>query len=106
MELCYWTFCWGGFAVGGTIAADLTRYARKRKDAILSGLIGIWPAGVFLVVIGGLLTVVAGTFDITIALAQLGLGGLIGSIILVLATWTTNTVNAYSGGLALVNLLI
>jgi cytosine permease len=93
----------GGFAVGGTIAADLTRYARKRKDAILSGLIGIWPAGVFLVVIGGLLTVVAGTFDITIALAQLGLG-LIGSIILVLATWTTNTVNAYSGGLALVNL--
>ncbi|MDI6601353.1 MAG: cytosine permease [Thermoanaerobacteraceae bacterium] len=93
----------GGFAVGGVIAADFSRYAKSRNDATISGLVGVWPAGMFLLVVGSLLTVVAGTFDITIALAQLGMG-FVGSVILILATWTTNTVNAYSGGLAIVSL--
>lgn len=93
----------GGFAVGDVIAADFSRYAKSRKDALTSGLVGVWPAGMFLLVVGALLTVVAGTYDITIALAQLGLG-FVGAVILILATWTTNTVNAYSGGLAIVSL--
>ncbi|TYP54223.1 cytosine permease [Thermosediminibacter litoriperuensis] len=93
----------GGFAVGGVIAADFSRYANNRKDAMLSGFVGVWPTGVFLLIVGVLLTVVSGTYDITIAVTKLGLG-FIGAVILVLATWTTNTVNAYSGGLAIINL--
>ncbi|SHM90404.1 cytosine permease [Caldanaerovirga acetigignens] len=93
----------GGFAVGGVIAPDFSRYARYRKDAVLSGFIGVLPTGIFLLVVGALLTVVGGTYDITIAVTKIGLG-FVGAIILVLATWTTNTVNAYSGGLAIVNL--
>lgn len=93
----------GGFAVGGVIAADFSRYAKNRKDAAVSGAVGIWPAGMFLLIVGALLAASVGTFDITLALAKLGLG-FVGSVILILATWTTNTVNAYSGGLAIVSL--
>jgi cytosine permease len=93
----------GTFAVGATIAADFSRYAKNRRDAILSSVIGVWPAGVGMLAMGAIMSVVAGTYDITQVLATLGLSG-IALVILILATWTTNTINAYSGGLALANM--
>jgi cytosine permease len=93
----------GTFAVGGVIAGDYSRYAVGRKDAILSSVLGVLPAGVGMLVMGGVMAVVAGTYDITVILANLGVP-LIGLIVLILATWTTNTVNAYSGGLAITNM--
>jgi len=50
------------------------------------------------------MSVVAGTYDITQVVATLGFP-VLGFIILILATWTTNAVNAYSGGLAITNML-
>ncbi|MDK2927602.1 MAG: cytosine permease [Bacillota bacterium] len=93
----------GTFAVGGVIAGDYSRYAKGRKDAILSSVIGVWPAGVAMLFMGAVMAVVAGSYDITIVLTEMGIPA-VGLIILILATWTTNTVNAYSGGLAITNM--
>ncbi|ADB58457.1 cytosine permease [Archaeoglobus profundus] len=93
----------GSFAVGATIAADYSRYAKNRRDAVLSSVVGVWPAGVGMLAMGAIMSVVAGTYDITEVLSTLGLSG-IALVILILATWTTNTINAYSGGLALANM--
>ena len=50
------------------------------------------------------MSIVTGQYDISAILASLGVP-VVGLIALVLATWTTNVTNAYSGGLALSNLL-
>ncbi|MBN2049614.1 MAG: cytosine permease [Spirochaetales bacterium] len=93
----------GAFAVGGVIAGDYSRYARNRKGAVLSSVFGVIPLGSALLIAGAIMSVVAGTYDITQVVSSLGFP-VIGFIILILATWTTNTVNAYSGGLALTNM--
>lgn len=93
----------GTFAVGATIAADYSRYAKSRGDAVLSSAVGVWPAGVGMIAMGAIMSVVAGTYDITQVLSSLGLSA-VALIVLILATWTTNTVNAYSGGLAITNM--
>ncbi len=93
----------GGFAVGGVIAGDYSRYAKDRKGSILSSVLGVIPIGSALLIAGALMSVVAGTYDISQVVSTLGFP-VIGFTILILATWTTNTVNAYSGGLALTNM--
>ena len=93
----------GGFAVGGVIAADYSRYAKDRKGSLLSSVIGVLPLGIILIASGAVMAVVAGTYDITAVISTLGFP-VLGFITLILATWTTNAVNAYSGGLAITNM--
>jgi cytosine permease len=57
-----------------------------------------------MMVIGAVLTIVTGEYDISAVLAAVGVPAF-GLIALVLATWTTNVTNAYSGGLAFSSLL-
>ncbi len=92
------------FALGGVISADYCRFAKSRVDVIKSSIVGVIPAGLFMLLIGALMSIVTGQYDISIILASLGVP-FVGLIALVLATWTTNVTNAYSGGLALSNLL-
>lgn len=93
----------GSFALGGVIAGDYSRYAKNRGDVIKSSVFGVIPAGIAMITMGGLMSLVSGTYDITMVLTELGVPTL-GLVALILATWTTNTVNAYSGGLAITNL--
>jgi cytosine permease len=93
----------GGFAVGGVIAPDYSRYARDRKGAILSSLFGVLPMGIFLLIAGALMSIMAGTADMTSVVSSLGFP-FIGLLILILATWTTNAVNAYSAGIAITSM--
>ncbi|MBF9016589.1 MULTISPECIES: cytosine permease [unclassified Oceanispirochaeta] len=93
----------GGFAVGGVIAADYSRYAKDRKGSMLSSMVGVLPLGIILIASGAVMAVVAGTYDITEVISSLGFP-VLGFIILILATWTTNAVNAYSGGLAITSM--
>ncbi|MGI6748898.1 MAG: cytosine permease [Atribacter sp.] len=93
----------GTFAVGGVIAGDFSRYARNRREAVLSSVWGVWPAGVAMLFMGSVMALLAGTYDITQVMSALG-APVLGLIILILATWTTNTINAYSAGIALTNL--
>jgi cytosine permease len=92
------------FAVGGVISGDYSRFAKNRGDVIKSSVIGLLPIGIGMLLVGAVSSIVAGEYDITKVLASLGLPA-IGLIALVLAAWTTNTTNAYSGGLAISSFL-
>lgn len=92
----------GSFALGAVIAGDYSQYAKKRGDVSKAALIGILPSGVLMITVGAILTLTAGTADITSVFTELGLP-VLGIIALVLATWTTNAVNAFSGGIAIIN---
>ena len=92
------------FALGGVISADYCRFAKSRGDVVKSSIVGVMPAGLFMLLTGALMSIVTGQYDISAILVSLGVP-VLGLIALVLATWTTNVTNAYSGGLALSNLL-
>jgi cytosine permease len=92
------------FAVGGVISADFARYAKNRGDVIKSTVLGVLPSGLAVLFIGAICSVVAGQYDISQVLSALGLPA-IGLVGLILATWTTNVTNAYSGGIAVSNVL-
>jgi cytosine permease len=92
------------FAVGGVISADFSRYAKNRGDVIKSNVIGVFPSGLLMLIIGASCSIVAGEYDVSKILSSLGLPAF-GLIALILATWTTNVTNAYSGGLAVSRIL-
>ncbi len=92
------------FALGGVISADYCRFAKSRADVVKSSIVGVMPAGLFMLLTGALMSIVTGQYDISAILVSLGVP-VLGLVALVLATWTTNVTNAYSGGLALSNLL-
>ena len=89
------------FSAAAFAAADITRFQKTRMDTIKSSAWGLMPAGIATLVIGFLLTRVAGIYDITLVLVQVGLP-IIGLIVLIITTITTNSLNAYCGGLNLV----
>lgn len=94
----------GSFVVAAAISGDYCRFAKNRKDVVKSSVLGVLPAGLVVLMLGGILAICTGSYDISVFLSASGLP-LIGLIALVLATWTTNVSNAYSGGLALSVLL-
>lgn len=94
----------GSFAVGGSISGDYCRFAKNRRDVIKSSIIGVLPSGLLILMIGAILSIVTGEYDISAVLTAAGVPA-IGLIALISATWTTNVTNAYSGGLALSVLL-
>ena len=94
----------GSFVVAAAISGDYCRFARSRSDVVKSSVVGVLPAGLAILMIGAILAICTGTYDISVVLASSGLP-LVGLIALILATWTTNVSNAYSGGLSLSVLL-
>lgn len=85
-------------AAGCLSASDVTRYQKSRRDTILSSILGVAPAGILMVVLGALMTRVAQQYDITLVFCEIGIP-VLGMLVLIAATWTTNTTNAYSGGI-------
>lgn len=94
----------GTFVVGSAISGDYCRFAKSRKDVVKSSVVGVLPAGLAMLLIGAILSICTGSYDISVVLSSSGLP-VIGLIALILATWTTNVSNAYSGGLSLSVLL-
>ena len=85
-------------ATGALNAPDFTRYQRTRKDTFLSSVVGVMPAGVAMLVLGAVMTRIAAQYDISLVFCDIGLP-VLGMLVLILATWTTNTTNAHSAGL-------
>ena len=85
-------------ATGALNAPDFTRYQRTRRDTFLSSVIGVMPAGIAMLVLGAVMTRIANQYDISLVFCDIGLP-VLGMVVLILATWTTNTTNAYSAGL-------
>lgn len=94
----------GSFVVAAAISGDYCRFAKSRRDVVKSSVLGVLPAGLVVLMLGGILAICTGSYDISTFLSTAGLP-LVGLIALILATWTTNVSNAYSGGLALSVLL-
>ena len=66
-------------------------------------VVGVLPAGIGALVIGGFLAVAMGNFDLSVVFSSFGFP-IIGMLVLILATWTTNTGNAYISGIAICNM--
>ena len=94
----------GSFVVAAAISGDYCRFAKNRRDVVKSSVLGVLPAGLVVLMLGGILAICTGSYDISVFLSTAGLP-LVGLVALILATWTTNVSNAYSGGLALSVLL-
>lgn len=92
----------GSFALGAIIAGDYSQYVRKRSGVAKASFIGVLPAGLLMIAAGAIFGVTSDTADIISVFTQLGFP-VIGVIAMLLATWTTNAVNAFSGGIAIVN---
>jgi cytosine permease len=89
----------GLFAVGTVINGDFTRYARNRTATALATLLGVVPAAVFMIFAGAVMARGTENYDISVIFAEMGVP-VIGMLVLILATWTTNTGNAYTAALA------
>ena len=89
----------GLFALGATCNSDYTRYCKTRSDVVKATVIGVMPAALLMIMVGAVMAVGTGNFDVTAMFAGLGLP-IVAMLVLILATWTTNTGNAYMSGLA------
>ena len=89
----------GLFALGATCNSDYTRYCHNRGDVVKATVLGVLPAAILMIMVGAIMALGTGSYDITNMFAGLGLP-VIAMLILILATWTTNTGNAYMAGLA------
>lgn len=89
----------GLFALGATCNSDYTRYCRTRGDVIKATVLGVLPAAIIMIMVGAIMALGTGNYDVTSMFAGLGLP-VIAMLVLILATWTTNTGNAYMSGLA------
>lgn len=97
------TLAVAGFAAGAIISGDYTRYCKSRRDTVLSCVVGVLPAGIGALLIGAFLSLSAGSFDLAVVFSDFGLP-IVGLLVLILATWTTNTGNAYTSGIAICNM--
>ena len=90
-------------SVGMVIAPDYTRYQRTRAGVVASSTAGIFVPGMVLLVLGAVMSELAGEYDIALLLVNLGIP-IAGMLVLILATWTSNVTNIYSAGLDIVML--
>ena len=88
----------GLFAFAGATAGDFARFARTRKDAVLSCVVGVIPAALVSLLAGSALAIVMGEGDIAVIMNSIGLPA-VGLVALVLSAWTVNAGNVYSAGL-------
>ena len=94
----------GAFAMGTIVVCDIARYAKSRMDTVKSSFLGVMPATLFMMFAGGATAAATGgTGDITMIFVHVGMP-FFGMVVLIIATWTTNTTNAYTGGLAIMKI--
>ena len=87
----------GMFAFGGATTADLARFCRNRRDAVVSSILGVIPTSMIAIGTGAALALVTGESDIAVLMNSIGLP-VIGLITLVLAAWSVNAGNVFSAG--------
>lgn len=86
-----------------TCAPDFTRYQKTRGGVWASTFVGILPAAEGLLIMGAVLAKLVGETDLTVVMCSIGMP-ILGSAVLILATWTTNTTNAWTAGINMVML--
>lgn len=95
----------GSYTAGAVIAPDISRYSRKRSDAVWAGILGFWITFVPIVLMGAVFSFAWGNPNVVeVMLLSLNLG-VFAYITLFLAQWTTNQSNIYSSALGLSNVI-
>lgn len=84
--------------VGAIVSPDIGRWAKTKKDCMISSFFGVILGNSFMIVVSILLMKSFNNMDIMNLFMVLGLG-IPGVIVLTLAQWTTNTSNIYSSSL-------
>ncbi len=94
----------GSFAGGAAAQSDITRYAKDAKTSWAGTVFGYLVANSFVIMAGYLISAATGESDPPVAFLAMGLGAA-ALLILILAQWTTNDNNLYTGSLGLANCL-
>ena len=94
----------GSFFVGVTIAPDLARFARGRRDAITGSFLSYGVGFPLVLLLAGLPVLVSTEPDLITSMTSLGLGIPV-LIVMVFATWTTNINNLYSASLSIARMM-
>lgn len=92
------TLTFGAQSCGMVVTGDITRFQKSRKDTIKATCFGVLPASLLMIIMGYIMSALTQQSDITLVLCDLGLP-ILGMVVLILATWTTNTTNSYSAGI-------
>ena len=93
----------GLFVVSAVVSSDATRYTRSQRDVVIVTGLGMGVICLIQQICASILAINTPTWDITQILADLGFGWSAFAIIL-LASWSSNIINAYGVGLALKNI--
>jgi cytosine permease len=97
------TYVIGLYASGCVITPDVSRYGKKKWAGSLAWGLHVFIFMTLLLFAGGVMTLLTGSPNVIVAIAQLGLG--VGALLLaILGQWTTNDNNLWSASLAWVNI--
>ena len=88
----------GGFMVGATHAPDIGRFVRNSRQGVAAGLLGYGAGYALVLVLAGIPGLMPGEGGYIDRLLALGLGTP-ALLVIVFATWTTNTSNLYCASL-------
>jgi cytosine permease len=94
----------GSYIIGATVTPDVTRYAKGRAAAGWGMLFGMTGGFVVVLTLGAIMIKGGGgEFDFSRIMLQGGsvIWAILAVITIVLASWTTNDVNLYSGALSI-----
>lgn len=90
----------GGFIVGAVIMPDYCRFVRNSRHGILAAVLHFGVGYPLILLMLALVSIHTGEKNFIAVMAAMGLG-LTGLLVLIFATWTTNTGNLYSTALVL-----
>jgi len=93
----------GSWTVGAVLIADITRYSRNVKEAVLSTFTCFFIGNSFVVLAGYLLMTQNNSADLPAAMMTVGLGAF-SVLVLILSQWTTNDSNLYFSSLSFSNI--
>lgn len=96
------TYVVGLYAAGSVITSDVARYGRKPWSGSVAWATHVVFFMTALLFAGGVMTLLTGSPNVIVAIAQIGLG--LGALLLaILGQWTTNDNNLWSAALAWIN---
>jgi cytosine permease len=90
----------GGFIVGAVIMPDYCRYVRNTKHGLLAAVLHFGVAYPLILLMLAVVSIHSGEKNFIHIMTGMGFG-VVGLLVLIFATWTTNTGNLYSNSLVL-----
>ena len=94
----------GSIATAGCAQADITRYSKTPRAAVLATILGYLVGNTFIILAGFITCQATGNDNMPAAMIAMGLGAP-ALLVLIGAQWTTNDNNLYSASLGFTNII-